>query len=309
MGFSNGYTLAQWLLTFYIYCFMGWVWECSYVSVRIRKWTNRGFMHGPLLPIYGSGAITMLFATLPVRNNVLLVFIVSSLSATALELVTGTVMEELFKVRYWDYTRYKINYKGHICLVASTAWGVAGVITVFAINKPIEKLVLSIPASVASLVAFAITVAAACDFGASFREAMDVREIFDRLSESTERQIKRFEKRVDVMAAVYGDELRSSVSQHVEQIRQEYYEKMSELKSSGAERVDWAKEKLEMLTDSQKARLVRFINTNPDAESRFGAVSDVLKTLKKGTGIIIEKVRTLDDRDSDKHDDKDDNNK
>lgn len=296
MEVMKTYTASQWLLFFFIYCFMGWIWECCYVSIRIRKWSNRGFLYGPILPIYGSGAITMLFATLPVRGNALLVFIVSALSATLLELVTGTAMEAMFKVRYWDYTRYKLNYKGHICVVASLTWGVAGVLLVYAINRPIDYLVTSIPDNITQLIAFCLSIIAACDFGASFREAMDVKEIIERLSESTDRQLRRLEKRVDVMAAVYGEELRSAVSQHVGQIKQEYQERIDGIKLSGSEKIDWAKDKMELLTEGQKAKLIRFIRSNPDAESRFKSVSDVLGALKRKTGIIIDRVKSVADK-------------
>ena len=63
------YTPGQWALLFFFYCFCGWVWECCYVSLRQRRWVNRGFLHGPVLPIYGSGAIIILFATLPVKGS------------------------------------------------------------------------------------------------------------------------------------------------------------------------------------------------------------------------------------------------
>ena len=63
------YTTGQWVLLFFFYCFCGWVWECCYVSLRQRRWVNRGFLHGPVLPIYGSGAIIILFVTLPVELN------------------------------------------------------------------------------------------------------------------------------------------------------------------------------------------------------------------------------------------------
>ena len=69
------YTVSQWLIFFFIYCFLGWVWECCYVSVRKRKWVNRGFLHGPFLPIYGSGAIVILISTIAVKDIVPLVFL------------------------------------------------------------------------------------------------------------------------------------------------------------------------------------------------------------------------------------------
>ena len=70
------YTFTTWLFFFYFYCFLGWVWETCYVSVCQAKWVNRGFLHGPFLPIYGSGAIVVLLFTLPFRTNAILVFFV-----------------------------------------------------------------------------------------------------------------------------------------------------------------------------------------------------------------------------------------
>ena len=65
----HAYYLSQWVLFFFIYSFIGWVWESCYVSVRKRRWVNRGFMHGPMLPLYGSGALAVLVSTIGVREN------------------------------------------------------------------------------------------------------------------------------------------------------------------------------------------------------------------------------------------------
>lgn len=87
------YSLGQWLLFFFLYCFLGWVWESCYVSAKRRQWVNRGFLHGPMLPIYGTGAVIILLATIPVRDSLWLVFLLGMLAATALEYVTGAAME------------------------------------------------------------------------------------------------------------------------------------------------------------------------------------------------------------------------
>ena len=113
------YTIVQWLFFFYFYCFVGWCIESAYVSVRTRKLTNRGFMRGPFLPLYGSGAIMMLVVSMPFQDNILMVYAAGCVGATVLEYVTGVIMEALFKVRYWDYTKNKFNFQGHICLGTS----------------------------------------------------------------------------------------------------------------------------------------------------------------------------------------------
>ena len=105
------YTPFQWLVFFYIYSFLGWVFESSYVSLRKRKFVNRGFMKGPFLPIYGSGAVMMLFVSEPFQDNLVLTYFAGVVGATLLELVTGMALEAIFKVRYWDYSNQKFNYK------------------------------------------------------------------------------------------------------------------------------------------------------------------------------------------------------
>ena len=105
----HAYYLCQWILFFFIYSFAGWVWECCYVSVRKRRWVNRGFMHGPILPLYGSGALVILIGTIPVRENIALVFICGMIGATILEYITGAAMagsREIFE---------DISVRRHLC--------------------------------------------------------------------------------------------------------------------------------------------------------------------------------------------------
>ena len=79
------YTPEQWLLLFYFYCLCGWIWESCFVSCKQRRWVNRGFLHGPWLPIYGSGAIIILFATLPVKGSAIGIALMGTFAATLLE--------------------------------------------------------------------------------------------------------------------------------------------------------------------------------------------------------------------------------
>ena len=200
------YTFIQWLLFFFIYCFLGWVWESCYVSAKNREWINRGFLHGPMLPIYGSGAIIVLLCTIGVRDQVILIFIFGMIGATILEYVTGACMERLFRVRYWDYSHMPLNLKGYICLPVSLGWGVFSVLLMRVIHVPIENLVLQIPERIAEVVSVVCSSAFAVDFTLSFSEAMDLRDMLIRLSDSNEK-IQRLQKRLEVVSAFAEDGL------------------------------------------------------------------------------------------------------
>ena len=87
------YTWYQWLAFFYVDCFLGWIVESTYVSLKQKRLVNRGFLRLPMLPLYGSGAVMMLWVSLPVRDSLPLVYISGFIAATALEYVTGAVMD------------------------------------------------------------------------------------------------------------------------------------------------------------------------------------------------------------------------
>lgn len=194
------YSIVQWLFFFYLYCFFGWCFESTYVSVKSRKLVNRGFMRGPFLPLYGSGAIMMLVVSAPFQDNLLLTYIAGVIGATALEYITGVMMEALFKVRYWDYSNQPFNYKGHICLSSSVAWGFLTILMTRVIHKPIEQFVLAIPMRTLACVTGIMTVYIVADFTLSFKAAMELRDILVRLQKVKE-EVERLQRRLDVIIA------------------------------------------------------------------------------------------------------------
>lgn len=168
------YTFSMWLFFFYFYCFLGWIWETCYVSVLKAKWVNRGFMRGPFLPIYGSGATVVLVFTLPFRDNAGLVFVVGMVSATVLEYFTGAAMERMFHVRYWDYSSQRLNLNGHICLTSSLAWGVFSVILTLYGHTLVERLASCMSTNVLEVIVFVLTVYISIDMAESVREAINL---------------------------------------------------------------------------------------------------------------------------------------
>ncbi len=200
------YNLTQWLLFFYIYSFFGWCIESSYVSIRKRKFVNRGFMRGPFLPLYGSGAVLLLFVTIPVRDSLILSFIFGAAAATVLEYITGACMEALFKVRYWDYSNNPFNLHGYVCLGTSLAWGFLTIVMLRIVHEPVEHLVLSINQTVQDILAAVLTVYVTADMALSFRAALDIRAMLEKMTRVKE-EMEKMQGRLDAMIAFAGPKM------------------------------------------------------------------------------------------------------
>ncbi len=226
------YSVIQWLFFFYFYCFFGWIFESTFVSLKSRKLVNRGFMRGPFLPIYGSGAIMMLVVSMSFQDNVFLTYIAGCIGATALELVTGILMESLFKVRYWDYSNQRFNYKGHICLSSTIAWGFLTILMTEFVHKGVEQVVFLIPSGIVTLVTLFLTVCISVDFGLSFKAAMDLRDVLIGLEKAKE-EMERIQKRLDVIIAVANDEIeayKQERSLRIDELTESIEEKFASLK-------------------------------------------------------------------------------
>lgn len=200
------YNLTQWLLFFYIYSFFGWCIESSYVSIQKKKFVNRGFMRGPFLPLYGSGAVLLLFVTIPVRDSLILSFIFGAAAATVLEYITGACMEALFKVRYWDYSNNPFNLHGYVCLGTSLAWGLLTIVMIRIVHEPVEHLVLSINQTVQDILAAVLTVYVTADMALSFRAALDIRAMLEKMTRVKE-EMEKMQGRLDAMIAFAGPKM------------------------------------------------------------------------------------------------------
>ena len=176
------YGWYQWLAFFYIYCFFGWIFESTYVSVKKGHFVNRGFLRLPMLPIYGTGAVMMLWVSLPVRDSLLLVYTSGAIAATILEYVTGGGMERLFKVKYWDYSNQRFQLNGYICLSSTIAWGFLTVLLTEILHPPIARYVLGIPLGVLLVCIGGITVLFVLDAVRSVKEALDLAKVLDAMT-------------------------------------------------------------------------------------------------------------------------------
>lgn len=126
------YYIISW---FFVYSFLGWLWETAYVSLRKKKFVNRGFINGPLCTIYGMGAVSIYLILKPFGNHLAVLYIGGVVVATILEYLTGWLMEKIFHTRWWDYSHRKYNLQGYISLGTSLGWGVFTVL-LFKVFQP-----------------------------------------------------------------------------------------------------------------------------------------------------------------------------
>ena len=256
------YSAAQWLLVFYLYCMLGWCFESTVVSVGQRRLVNRGFLRGPMLPIYGFGAVILLHVSLPLKQHPVWLYLASMIAATVFEYIVGVVMEKIFKVKYWDYSKQRFQFQGYICLRSSLCWGFLGLILTSVIHPPIEKLVLGLPFIGLIVIDVLFSAAFISDVIVSVRSALDLAKVLEELDRLREQGAELRQQLSET--ALVG---LTNLSYRVEEAHGEFTEKVGEAKAQLAERVDDAREQLA----DAKAQLSEKMD---DAKEQLAAVHD-----------------------------------
>ncbi|MCC8051235.1 MAG: hypothetical protein LIP10_11365 [Clostridiales bacterium] len=287
------YTFSQWVLFFYIYCFLGWIFESVYVSISEKHWVNRGFLKGPFLPIYGCGALCVLLVTIPFRDNLPLMCLAGMVSATILEYVTGAAMEKLFHVRYWDYTGRLFSVNGHICLASVLCWGVMTILVVDVLQVQLEKVVLAINEQAVTVITFAVTPFIAGDFVTSFRAAIRLKDVLVYLEHAQEELEQLAERRRELEAAL--EERRHELEKAIEEQRNELEtaieERRSGLGTALAERrhelgaaVDEKKLEIEKTMRESSEHVIAPIRGLADRAAALQELTDKLSALQEKSG-------------------------
>ena len=153
---------AVWI--FIIYAFLGWCSEVAFAAVNKGKFVNRGFLNGPVCPIYGVGMLIVVLCLWNLRDRPLLLFLGSALLTTALEFVTGFVLERFFHDKWWDYSDMPFNIKGYVCLKFTILWGLAASFIIGAIHRFIYMLIEKTPFVLGVLLLAVFSAAFIADF-------------------------------------------------------------------------------------------------------------------------------------------------
>lgn len=279
----ESYSFEQWILLFFIYGFFGYIWEVCYVSLRRHSLTDRGFFYGPILPIYGSGALIILFATIPVKSSIILVFICGMCAATLLEFITGWAMEKIFKVRYWDYHDNFLNIAGYICPKASLAWGVFSVLLIYFIHNYIERLLFLIPNIFITPCAFALTVVFCIDATLSVRAALDLKEVLQNIAANNE-ELRRLQKRLDIVAAFIDEDkenFKEFIADGLENISDKLEDLEDKLEDLGEKVEDYKEETAFIRSQRKTVRRQNIAQAKADYRLHFEQLVETLKAQEK----------------------------
>lgn len=148
------YTFLHTVFFFFVYAFLGWCVEVAYAAITRRELVNRGFLNGPICPIYGCG-MTVMIAVIgrftmpggdaPWYQNVLVAFFGGMIITTLIELIGGYILYKLFHTRWWDYSKFRFNLGGFICPQFSLLWGLGSVLLMVVVHPLLSKPSDSIP--------------------------------------------------------------------------------------------------------------------------------------------------------------------
>lgn len=134
-------TIYNILCTFFVYACMGWCLEVVFCGLNNGHFINRGFLNGPVCPIYGVGGVLIISLLTPISGNVFVLFAGAVVVTSAIEYLTGYALEKMYNARWWDYSGEPFNIKGYICLKFSLAWGIVGVILMRGIHPAVMKII------------------------------------------------------------------------------------------------------------------------------------------------------------------------
>lgn len=189
-----GWEIYHLLWYFILYAFLGWCLEVVFCSVDTGKFVNRGFLNGPLCPIYGFGGVIIVTTLQGLQDSWLLLFAASVVLCSLLELVAGFLLKKLFHTSWWDYSDQPFNIGGYVCLKFSLLWGLGCLVLVRVIHPGVEALVDGIPTALGwvllglfyavLLVDLALTVAEVAKLNRDLREITRLSESLRKPSEA-----------------------------------------------------------------------------------------------------------------------------
>lgn len=263
--------LYYWILYFFVYGVLGWCTEVAYAAVKEGKFVNRGFLNGPICPVYGIGVGVVVQFLMPLRGQFIILYIASTILVTIIEGLTGFILDKLFHHRWWDYSNVPLNIGGYVCLLFSLIWGVACVFIVQVVHPVIHKGL--------SLIPFYLGVVLIVVLGILMFADLYV----------TASTILKFNKRLETM-----DKIAAELHDISDKMGENIYENVM----NGIELRDESKKRLEVATEELKQAKERLAETTEEERQKWEqAVEEKRIRLESyKTDILLERKQRLSER-------------
>lgn len=225
-------------LYFFVYGFLGWCTEVAFAAWKEHRFVNRGFLNGPICPVYGIGVTLVVHFLSPYRSNLIILYITSTILVTALEWLTGFILERVFHNKWWDYSNMPLNLNGYVCLLFSLIWGIACVLIVDFIHPVIHKLLLYIPVIVGVIILIILGIGMFADLYVTAsgilkmnKRLAAMQEIADELHEISDKIGENIYKNT-IAAMETQDAIKDSVTEKQEELKDSFTAKQEEFKDS-----------------------------------------------------------------------------
>ena len=264
--------IEQYIALFFIYSFAGWIMESINISIRNKKFTNRGFLVGPYCPIYGWGVVLITILLQKYHNDIPATFFLSILICGTLEYWTSYFMEKIFKARWWDYSTRKFNINGRICLETLVPFGIAGTAITTWINPFFLKYINMVPENILNIIIGVICALFVIDNIVSFKIIFNLKEMSKEFKDNTDEISNKVKKIIRKKMVLYK-RLVHSFPRLKENV---FYSKWDEIKKKIAEtkeeivmKIDNSKEEIRNKIDSSKEEIREIINTSKKNDKKI----------------------------------------
>lgn len=233
-----------------IYAFLGWCTEVAYAGVKRGKFVNRGFLNGPVCPIYGFGVLSVVLVLEPFKENTILLFLGSMLFCSVLEFIAGYAMERIFNDKWWDYSDNPFNIKGYVCLEFSLMWGLACVLVIDSVHPHIMNFINRIPYSVGIWMIAVLCALFAADLALTLIELLKLPKRF--------RAIEELERALTSVSDNIGEKIIYAGVEHGMEYAKAYEEKHPEAAERGREKVQGVLEKRAEISEHTREKELAF---------------------------------------------------
>lgn len=192
----NLYEISLYFLLLLIYSFFGWAIETTGELIKSKKFVNRGFLLGPICPIYGVGAVLITLFLNRYYDDIFAIFGLSAILCGFLEYMTSLLMEKLFKARWWDYSNQKFNINGRICLETITLFAIAGVIIIRFLSPTFLRLIGLVPNNISLYVSIILFIIFLVDISISFNVMNKIKNVKESVASNLKDNTEEISTRV-----------------------------------------------------------------------------------------------------------------